>query len=351
MKLCFCRNNNNSLQEILVPQKLLENLKIPISGSGKLLFDNIEFLGTFWPREDSSNLLCVHDLIRNSGNIHKLLILSEDSSVSESNIIPLRTVKITKISVRVVFKSLESVLPYASEKCRQSLSSKARGILFDLIISPGFTIKTDEMELGNLLNIQCIDILTSNAGPMECGAINPKTKIIIDDVVTEEQYFKLEKPTNLKIGGLKNELELLEDIVKLSSKRDIFLPKTILLKGPSGCGKTLLVQEVCRKFKAQLLSSLSSYLIGAYPGETEENIRNIFRKALEYSKYTLCILSIEEIDCLLVSKDSQSRRFVTLIDKMMDEIRYEANILCICTTSKANDLTYLPKFDKEVNLI
>ncbi|CAD5119769.1 DgyrCDS8363 [Dimorphilus gyrociliatus] len=347
MQACFCRSSCNSLQEILLPPTLLERLGIEIGSPGKIIFNSVEFLGTLWSREDSASVICIHDLVRKSTNVHKLLTTPDETPIQESNLTVLKSVKITKISVRVVFKTIEDVLPYISVVGKQTLATRVRGILSDIYISAGYTIKAAELKISSLLSIQFIDILTCNAKSEESGIITQKTNILIDSIISEDQYLQLSK-TKTKIGGLKTERYLLEDLVRLCKERDNFLPKTVLLKGPNGCGKTMLVEEVAKSSKSQLINTLASYLIGSHPGETEENICEIFQRSLKYSEYTVCILLIEDIDCLLIARDSQSRRFVSLIDSLMEKIRLTSNILCICTTSKANELVYLPKFDKEI---
>ena len=56
-------------------------------------------------------------------------------------------------------------------------------------------------------------------------------------------------------------------------------PKGILITGPSGTGKTLLVQALARESGLNFIAVKGPELLSKYVGESEERIREIFRKA------------------------------------------------------------------------
>ena len=76
-------------------------------------------------------------------------------------------------------------------------------------------------------------------------------------------------------------------------------PSGALLYGPSGNGKSLLVSSVAKAKGWPTLYAKGSQLFGAYVGETEAAIRELFRKARET---TPCILILDELDALGASR-------------------------------------------------
>jgi ribosome biogenesis ATPase len=57
-------------------------------------------------------------------------------------------------------------------------------------------------------------------------------------------------------------------------------PRGFLLHGPPGCGKSQLVYAIAGELELPLLKVTSTELISGVSGESEENIRAIFDKAI-----------------------------------------------------------------------
>jgi ribosome biogenesis ATPase len=57
-------------------------------------------------------------------------------------------------------------------------------------------------------------------------------------------------------------------------------PRGFLLQGPPGCGKTQLVYAIAGELDLPLLKVTSTELISGISGESEENIRGVFEKAI-----------------------------------------------------------------------
>lgn len=68
-----------------------------------------------------------------------------------------------------------------------------------------------------------------------------------------------------------------------------------LLYGPPGTGKTLLAKAVASNFSSNFLSVKGPELISAYVGQSEENIRQVFKKAIEMRP---TIVFFDELDSL-----------------------------------------------------
>ena len=121
--------------------------------------------------------------------------------------------------------------------------------------------------------------------------------------------FQIQKPITSwsDIGGLKSIKEELEEIVEWPLKypelydlADIRPSKGVLLYGPPGTGKTLLAKAVAANTQSNFISVKGPELISKWVGESENGIREIFRKAKRASP---CIIFFDEFDAI-----SQRRR-------------------------------------------
>ena len=73
------------------------------------------------------------------------------------------------------------------------------------------------------------------------------------------------------------------------------IPKGILLHGPSGKGKTLAAKAIATESEANFISVKGPELISKWIGESEQGIREIFRRARQASP---CIIFFDEIDSI-----------------------------------------------------
>jgi transitional endoplasmic reticulum ATPase len=78
-------------------------------------------------------------------------------------------------------------------------------------------------------------------------------------------------------------------------------PRGILLGGPPGCGKTLLAKAIANESKVNFISVKGPALLSKYVGESEEAVRDVFRKARQASP---CIIFFDEIDALIPTRSA-----------------------------------------------
>jgi transitional endoplasmic reticulum ATPase len=76
-------------------------------------------------------------------------------------------------------------------------------------------------------------------------------------------------------------------------------PKGILLSGPPGCGKTLLAKAIANESRVNFISVKGPALLSKYVGESERQVRDIFRKARQAAP---CIIFFDEIDALMPAR-------------------------------------------------
>ncbi|MBI5251423.1 MAG: AAA family ATPase, partial [Desulfomonile tiedjei] len=80
-------------------------------------------------------------------------------------------------------------------------------------------------------------------------------------------------------------------------------PRGILLGGPPGCGKTLLAKAIANESKVNFISVKGPALLSKYVGESEQAVRDVFRKARQASP---CIIFFDEIDALVPTRSGGS---------------------------------------------
>ncbi len=146
-----------------------------------------------------------------------------------------------------------------------------------------------------------------------------------------------------QVGGLREQIETIRDAVELPYlHKELFAeygleaPKGVLLYGPPGCGKTLIAKAVANSLakavatrtgsdeaRSYFLNVKGPELLNKYVGETERQIRLIFRRAKEKSDEGFpVIVFFDEMDSLFrtrgtgVSSDMES----TVVPQLLSEL-------------------------------
>ena len=88
--------------------------------------------------------------------------------------------------------------------------------------------------------------------------------------------------------------DMLEDPRKTALKGKK-MPKGVLLYGPPGTGKTMLAKAMANECKATFIPTSATTFFGSLVGQTESNIRDLFKKA---RKYAPSIIFIDEVDAI-----------------------------------------------------
>ena len=115
-----------------------------------------------------------------------------------------------------------------------------------------------------------------------------------------------------EVGGLVDQKEQIIEIFETTQKYSIFfkdqkVSQGLLLYGPPGCGKTYLAAAIAKKFGMNFISVKGPELLDKYIGASEQNVRDLFEKAMS-SKPS--ILFFDEFDSL-VPKRGSSQSAVT----------------------------------------
>ena len=164
------------------------------------------------------------------------------------------------------------------------------------------------------------------------------------------------------IGGLKNEIQRVREMVELPMKHpQIFKklgiepPQGVLLHGPPGTGKTLLAKAVANETSASFFSIAGPEIIAKYYGESEQQLREIFEDASDESP---SIIFIDELDSIAPKREDVTgeveRRVVAQLLTMMDGLESRGQVIVIGATNRVDSvdpaLRRPGRFDREIEI-
>ncbi len=234
-----------------------------------------------------------------------------------------------------------------------------------------------EEYLKNLLEGRVItrgDVITLNVMGNTIDLVATVVKPVKDVVlITSSTEIKIsEKPakesagismvTYEDIGGLKEEIKKIREMVELPLRHPelferlgIEPPKGVLLYGPPGTGKTLLAKAVANEANAHFIYLSGPEIMSKYYGQSEENLREIFKEAQENAP---SIIFIDEIDSIAPKRDEVSgeveRRVVAQLLALMDGLESRGKVVVIGATNRPNALDPAlrrpGRFDREIEI-
>ncbi|MFN6531160.1 AAA family ATPase [Nostoc sp. ChiSLP03a] len=168
------------------------------------------------------------------------------------------------------------------------------------------------------------------------------------------------KPSLQAVGGLREVLAELHDLVALPLKRPDLLAKLgleptrgVLLIGPPGTGKTLTVRAIAEELGVNYIAIAGPEIIGKYYGEAELRLRQIFQKATLSAP---CLIFIDEIDSLAPERTKVEgeveKRVVAQLLSLMDGFAQLNGVMILAATNcpdRIDPALRRPgRFDREV---
>ncbi len=260
-------------------------------------------------------------------------------------------------------------------KIRKVLATPAQQVVF--APTQPLRIMGGEEYLRNLLEGRVItrgDMMTinvmGNSIDLIATAVKPVKEVAL---ITQSTEIKLsEKPakessgiptvTYEDIGGLKDEIRKIREMVELPLRHPelferlgIEPPKGVLLYGPPGTGKTLLAKAVANEANAHFIYLSGPEIMSKYYGQSEENIREVFKDAEENAP---SIIFIDEIDSIAPKRDEVTgeveRRVVAQLLALMDGLESRGKVVVIGATNRPNALDPAlrrpGRFDREIEI-
>ncbi|MBW6451185.1 MAG: CDC48 family AAA ATPase [DPANN group archaeon] len=186
-------------------------------------------------------------------------------------------------------------------------------------------------------------------------------KVLSTPVDLPEEQGGIGAVTYEDVGGLKEVVTKVREMIELPLKHpELFTklgidpPKGVLLYGPPGTGKTLLARAVAAETGASFYSIAGPEVMSKFYGESEENVRKIFKEAEDNAP---SIIFIDEIDALAPKREKSGeveRRVVAQLLSLMDGLKGRGQVVVIAATNLINSIDPAlrrgGRFDREIEV-
>jgi len=205
-------------------------------------------------------------------------------------------------------------------------------------------------------------VVTSFAPSADAVVVEEDTEIKIAEKPIKEEEAKVPKVDYEDIGGLGEEVHKVREMIELPLRHpELFerlgveAPKGVLLHGPPGTGKTLLAKAVASETNANFYSISGPEIMSKFYGQSEENLRDIFKQAEENAP---SIIFIDELDSIAPKRDEVTgeveRRVVAQLLALMDGLQARGKVVVIGATNRPNALDPAirrpGRFDREIEI-
>lgn len=161
--------------------------------------------------------------------------------------------------------------------------------------------------------------------------------------ILSERKRNIPKITFNDIGGIDSILTHVREVVELPLKNPgifkhlgIKPHKGVLLYGAPGCGKTMIAKAIANEVQAHFIAVKGPELINKYYGQSEENLRKLFKEAREMEP---TILFFDEIDAVAQRRSGADNlrmdaRFVNQLLSLMDGIEDFGRVCVLGATNR-----------------
>ena len=191
---------------------------------------------------------------------------------------------------------------------------------------------------------------------------NTQVEILKQPVESKDLEKRIPRTTYEDLGGLSEVIQKIREMIELPLRHpEIFNrlgiqpPKGLLLHGPPGTGKTLLARAVANETDAHFITLSGPQIMSKFYGQSEENLRKIFKEAQENAP---AIIFIDEIDSISPKREEVQgeveRRVVAQLLSLMDGLDPRENVVVIGATNRVNALDEAlrrpGRFDREIEI-
>jgi len=210
-------------------------------------------------------------------------------------------------------------------------------------------------------------IILGNSMDFRVEKVVPKTIAKIDSstklsILAESTLDKKPRITYEEIGGLKDQIKRLREIVELPLRHPEVFTRLgiephngILMYGSPGCGKTLIAKALASESEANFYIINGPEIVNKYYGETEARLRDIFKEARDSAP---SIIFIDEIDAIAPKREESfgdvEKRVVAQLLALMDGMSERGNVIVLGATNRPESidpaLRRPGRFDREIEV-
>ncbi len=198
--------------------------------------------------------------------------------------------------------------------------------------------------------------------PHGVARVGRDTEVVVKNEPVSESMVKISDVHYEDIGGLKQEIEKIREMVELPirypelfERLGIEPPKGVLLYGSPGTGKTLLAKAVANESDAHFIYISGPELVSKFVGESEEKLREMFNEAKEKAP---TIVFMDEIDAIAPKREDATneveRRMVSQLLALMDGMSSRGQVIVVGATNRPNAidpaLRRPGRFDREIEI-
>ncbi len=275
----------------------------------------------------------------------------------------------TKITIQPLSRDVEVDSESLQSAVRKGLAGKAvvKGQVFAFRRAGADPFDLLFSNWWNFTNYSTTDLVISDITPGDVAVIGESTIVSYKGSV----YSGEDAPKGGKsagnihyedIGGLGRELSLVREMIEyplrnpeVFEKLGIEPPKGVLLYGPPGTGKTLIARAVANEAGAYFDTISGPEIVSRYYGDSEEKLRDIFKKAEENAP---SIIFIDEIDSIAPKRDESKgemeRRVVAQLLSLMDGHLSRGKVIVIAATNLPDTIDPAlrrgGRFDREIEI-
>ncbi len=148
-----------------------------------------------------------------------------------------------------------------------------------------------------------------------------------------------------RIAGYESEIEFLQDLVIWPIKHDRLLSGIglntvagLLITGPSGVGKTLMAKSLAKESGLNVIEITGTELLSKYMGESEKNIREMFKQARQMAPTVLVLDGVDALNSSGWTDSKVLERIANQLAKEMNANSGDRPVVVVATASRSENV-------------